>query len=87
MSRLFFYFVIISAVFAAGINAQGDILCEDENEVPTECGKACELICPGKPRPCPKICVSGCVCIEGYARTDKNGYCVPISRCGKSEAF
>ncbi|KAF7990990.1 hypothetical protein HCN44_000795 [Aphidius gifuensis] len=71
-----------------GINAQGDILCEDENEVPTECGKACELICPGKPRPCPKICVSGCVCIEGYARTDKNGINAQGGiRCNENEVW
>ncbi|XP_044011904.1 allergen Api m 6.03 / Api m 6.04-like [Aphidius gifuensis] len=84
MSYLFFYFVIISAVFAAGINAQDEPQCES-NEEYSRCSKNCESICPGTPKPCSFICVPGCICIPGYSRTDKKGTCVLTSKCPKAQ--
>ncbi|XP_044011903.1 chymotrypsin-elastase inhibitor ixodidin-like [Aphidius gifuensis] len=84
MSHLFFYFVIISAVFAAGINAQGGIRC-NENEVWSQCSKNCESICPGTPKACILSCAPGCICIPGYSRTDRKGTCVPTSECPQAQ--
>lgn len=46
----------------------------------------CQLTCdkPYGPLPCPKSCVSGCKCIEGYVK-DIDGNCVPIIECNNSE--
>ncbi|XP_029443205.1 inducible metalloproteinase inhibitor protein-like [Rhinatrema bivittatum] len=50
-----------------------------------ECGSACPTNCYNRfdtARACPKLCVLGCFCDEGYVfKCGKSGECVPESEC------
>ncbi|XP_055930162.1 zonadhesin-like [Argiope bruennichi] len=63
-----------------------------ENEEFKECGTACPATCtnPNQPRDCPKTCVKGCFCRDGFVR-DSTGKCVLLQFCPvicpKNEVF
>lgn len=57
------------------------------NEIYTPCGAKCEPTCENPNRNnmiCPFICLEGCICDEGFVRS--NGSCIPARDCPKGEA-
>ncbi|KAI4463457.1 riddle [Holotrichia oblita] len=55
--------------------------CSGPHEIYRDCGSSCPLTCGEPLRPCPKICVQGCFCQEGFLRAHKGGKCIPLSQC------
>ena len=64
-------------------NPQQDVTqCQGEFQIYTKCNGYCQARCEygGNRVPCPRICIEGCKCIDGYARNDKDE-CVPLDEC------
>ncbi|GFY57473.1 uncharacterized protein TNIN_213101 [Trichonephila inaurata madagascariensis] len=53
------------------------------NETFSKCNYLCQKNCDNydKPFPCPRVCVWGCICKEGYVR-GPNKNCIKIEDCG-----
>ena len=56
------------------------------NEVHSECMSGCEHTCSslGAELSCP--CVPGCVCKEGYARSDISNKCIKVEKCASKNS-
>ena len=59
--------------------------CSGENEEFSDCDSYCQNKCENGVGLlfCPRVCIAGCKCMDGYARDDRDE-CIPLSECGNT---
>lgn len=77
-----FWTVKQKLIFCNSFNTLDD--CPDTNQEFNECGSPCQLTCDNfsrKPRVCPRKCISGCFCKDGFVWDQAKGQCIRPDQC------